>query len=197
MARSKKPAQETKLPLEVDTSGLMETKLTRSEAIELMLQQAVEQVETRTKEIETRLRELCVITPEQVQDLLGAVHKEVLVHHRDYDNADAQVSIHVPYDSCMTPQWLKDGLIEYKALNEEKRRLYDVHRVLIDRGKAKLAIMKQVLEGSSEGRAFLKQIETMSVALNGKLFANAGGPKLPQLTTTTTITEVVKVTVEG
>ena len=197
MAKSKKPTQETKLPLEVDTSGLLETKLTRSEAIELMLQQAMEQVETRTKENRARLLKLRDITFEQVQDLLGVVPDAAEVHYKNYDNKTVQITLTIPYDSSVTLQWLKDGQTEYKALNEENDKLYDVHRVLADRGKAKLAIMKQVLEGSSEGRVFLKQIETMSVALNGKLFANAGKPSEPQLTTTTTITEVVKVTVEG
>jgi hypothetical protein len=180
-----------KLPLNVGTEEVMETKLTRSEAIELMLQEAAEQVEARQKQIEKEMSDLEDLAPEELRELLdvGAITGGRIHHvHWRVESGHTQTSASIEVDYTKAPSSLlakRDRKIE---LEQERGRLYDVARALQDKGKAKLQIMKQVLEGSEQGRAFLRQIEQMSLALNARLITNAAAPRpLPEVSVTTTV----------
>lgn len=186
-----------KLPLNVGTEEVMETKLTRSEAIELMLQEAVEQTQARIQQIENEIRDLEDLSIEELRELLGCGSiGGGRIHHvtwRSEAHNTTSASVEVSYDGA--PAWLLAKRDRKFALEKERSGLYDVQRALQDKGKAKLQIMKQVLEGSEPGRAFLKQIEQMSVALTSRLFTAAGAPKsLPEVSVTTTVS--VKATVK-
>lgn len=179
-----------KLPLAVDTGEVMETKLTRSEAIELMLQEAVEQSQAWIQRIEKEIQGLEDLEYNEITELVmcGAISKGRIHHTVWRSEAHNATSASIEVDYGKAPAWLIAKRDRKFALEQERSRLWDVNRALQDKGKAKLQIMKQVLEGSEQGRAFLKQIEQMSVALNGRLFAAAGGPKaLPDVSVTTTV----------
>ena len=194
MAKSKKKDE---LPLTIDVSGIMETKITRSEAIEMMLQESLEKVQRQCKELHKEKSSLGSITVAQLIELLDSVDDNSISVSFDhwYGNVNDTVNtaVRIPRKNCRTPQWFVERQERHKQIVLEERRLQEVEGALRDRGKAKLTIMKQVLEGNDEGRAFLKQVESMSVALNGRLLANAGVPKSPTTTTITRMSQIVTV----
>ena len=168
MTKKKKNETVATLPLTVDTTGIMETKLTRSEAIELMLQDAIERVEAQLKENRQKQHDVQQLTHAEVQQLIPLQPKRSRFAPR-FHIGDNMVSVDITYDASNIPQFIKDKENEYRILLGENNRLNDVLRVLQDRGKAKLTIMKQVLEGSEDGRDFLRKVESMSVSLTGRL----------------------------
>ncbi len=180
------------LPMTVDSNGIMETKLTRSEAIELMLEEAREQTGNRVKAIEKELHDLQHLSPDELDDL-HAVAKNA--HMRIAWNGE-EVNVSFDVKSSAFPKWIKERRARQKDLEEERNTLYTVQRSLEDKGKAKLAIMKQVLESNDEGRKFLAQVEQMSVALSAKLFEVAKQPPAPKMIEAKT-TVTVKTTLEA
>jgi hypothetical protein len=180
------------LPLSVETDGLLETKLTRSEAIELMLEQAKELNDQRLKEIDEEHRELHKITHGELVMLTEAFSKGGTIEFNGWGGGEG-LSFGGRLLLKEMPAWAKERQKRIQALADERSSLYNIQRALNDRGKAKLAIMKQVLESSAEGKAFLSQIEKMSISLNGRLLKAEKDPPTKMLVADTTVTVITKV----
>lgn len=167
------------LPMSVDATGIMETKLTRSEAIELMLEEAKEQISAKMAALEAERNKLRNLTKDEVIELATAGRVSF-----SWNRKGGDVNFTTP---TKLPTWFVERQKRDEELGKEISLLTHTKYALDEKGKAKLIIMKQVLEGSEEGRKFLEDVSKMALGLTTRLIKAAEDPPKPQLETTTTV----------
>ncbi len=146
--------------------GIVETKLSRSEAVELMLEEATKQNHEAKEKLKIERSKLLFLSQEELVSL--ATHNtdlkpRISMYGYKRSQDDGQVEFSFNFDTDIP--WFAERLQKLKTLDEQITAHDNVAYELRDKGKAKLAIMKQVLGQTPDGRRFLEQISSMSLTL--------------------------------
>lgn len=160
--------------------GLVETKLTKGEMIDLILEDVTRNANAEVTAFQQERRDVIASVPRKVLDraIKDAELGLEIYSGNEYGTGCSKttVTIRVKEVDPTNAPILLDALEQCKRIDKELRRLNDVRSSLNDRTAAKNYILRTALEKSDDGRALLEQIKGFAVGLETKMLA-AGDEK--------------------
>lgn len=155
--------------------GIVETKLSKSEVINLIIDDIEAKCRVRISEIDVEQQNLAANLPKDKVRKLVFEYLTFSVHlGHSYDQT---VSIRtgvgrLPDD---LPTWLLEARDRHRALDLERTQLNKVRQAMQEKDKARNYILRHSLSSSDEGRDLMKVIENFSIGLHSQLLLVAGG----------------------
>lgn len=147
--------------------GIVETKLTRTEVIDLVIQESIDRLSKRNHEIEQEQND--------VMDLDISLSKlrpiDDKVRFRPgpgYQNKVDHFDVSFTVEASSHPR-LQAAFDQWKELKDEKDRNWAALNALNDRARARMAILKQALEKTEDGQQLLEAVKTVSMAVGRRL----------------------------
>lgn len=151
--------------------GIVETKLTRTEVIDLVIQESIDRLNKRNQEIEQEQKDLLDldISLKHLHPLDGKVRFHPSPGYRNDpdkrpDRFDVSFSVDVSSDDR-----LQDAFDAWRLLKDERDRNWVALNALQDRARARMAILKQALEKTEDGKQLLEAVRTVSMAVGRRL----------------------------
>ena len=177
MSKKKKP-QDPETSNTTDSFGIVETKLTRTEVIDLVIQESIDRLNKRNDQIAEEMKELLQIDI-PLRSLVPA--KSVVFSPRqgytrvgEVEENRFEVSFSV---EVSTDRRLQDTYDAWKVLKDEQNKNYQALNALNDRARARMAILKQALENTDDGRQLLEAVKAVSMSVGRRLLLAADGTK--------------------
>ena len=166
----------------VEAQSIIESKLTKTEAIEIMVDDILRELNRAAKNAEAEISKLKRVSVKDVAHLLKEA--ELSYSHSRYER-NGGFNISVTYTTVPTATLLKDPVLADRAqrlkdLQEEHTSIQDqIHKLTNDKASTKVALLKSILEGSPEGRDWLAQLDTIrhraakrfNISVNPRLLA--------------------------
>lgn len=147
----------------------VETKLTRSEIIDLVIESVHEDLNKKKDELERALNSLrkVQLTPEIEKLVLSRTVVSIYV---PYDGGQPTLSATVnDNDHFPLPKELKNHGGQVIKLKKEINEVEQALRQLQNKSAAKNTILKRFLEGTAEGRELLRRIGEFKMQLKTKM----------------------------
>ena len=156
------------------TSLPIETKLTRSELIDILMQDVISDLEEKVKEAEAAPSPLKDLALSDVQPYLPATTDVRIYSERrwnQYGEREAHTTLRICLDANveMPPKIKKlfdQNMAREKAIEEAKRAL---GRAVNQRSALKTEILKKFLKTTQEGTALLNQLDSFRADLKKRL----------------------------
>lgn len=142
----------------------IETKLTRGEVVEMLIEQLVGDLTMRRERLDAEYKELSKLSPSELKklDLVGSLGIRY----------DGKLCIHSSELALETvPAWLAARVERLRTVGAERRKIDDMRGKLYDKGAAKNAILRKLLESSENGRTILEQIGKFRIGMQKQLEA--------------------------
>jgi hypothetical protein len=169
-------------PQIVQAQSIIESKLTKTEAIEIMVDDILRELRRAQKNAETEINKLKQVSVKEVAQYL----KDADINYSStrFDK-DGGFNIHVTYATVKESVLFKDPVIgermrRLKEISVEHSNIQDqIHKLTQDKTSTKVALLKSILEGSPEGRDWLAQLDTIrhraakrfNISVNPRLLA--------------------------
>lgn len=173
----KRKKEDPAAPQVINVEAIVESKLSKSEAIGLIIDAAQRRVNERIEEIGRKLNELANIGHEEGMKLAhgGKVRVDFRTWNASHGHSPTVViAVNREYTMASMPTALLKRYSRYVELEAERGRLYSMQGALNERERAKNYVLRQTLEGTEEGRALLQALDAMSIRLGGQLELAAG-----------------------
>lgn len=150
----------------------IETKLTKSEVIDLIIDSMTTELKQKQHVLEQELQAVSNFSVEEITDLLVTQGAKASI--RESWNNKTLVTVNVQALEVKPTGALKDRLTKIHAINAELTRLRQVQNELEgNKARAKNEILKRFLEQTEEGRTVLEQINGFKLKLQTKMLAAA------------------------
>jgi hypothetical protein len=150
---------------ESNALSLVETKLTKGEAIDLLVQEFKNDLEAKIKENERQIKEL--ESSFTTADLVAGTVRFFTMSER-YSHSKLMLSFRIERNQLSTSGKLKVDALE--RLSEEREVMRKQEYAFESKGnKAKNMILKAMLEGSEEGKQFLALLDGLKLKVAPKL----------------------------
>lgn len=170
----------------LDLSSLASEKLSRSEAIDLMIEEARAASKQRTDELEGERKALSRLTREEAVEMLMVGSESALDGRGDraefLNRYDGNTHVHIELTFAADDPRVPLGIAakvrragEIELLIKQER---EIARALADRTRVRSALLRGILAESFEGRALLDQLgdaaERFREVIRGKVRALGG-----------------------
>ena len=147
------------------SSSFMDTKLSRSEVIELAIEQCLTNLETQIDSLNEQKVAEKRLTPAEVMSIANLIDVEIT---NSYDDTPTFFSRMDAFGRCSKPMpalvWERYKRVE--AINAKLKPLQDLRNKLRNnKSTAKNIILKEILESSEDGRDLLSKIKDFSVKI--------------------------------
>jgi len=143
---------------------IINTKLTRTEIIDLVIQETLDKVTERLDEIGKQTKSLKRLGGVDLVQLAQAGRNGWA--DPSWDNSKVTITFDVS-----PSQW--PVCKELNELKDEQNELHQVQSALHDRRTARLKILKESLEKTEDGQELLGQLKTFSLTVGAKLMLAA------------------------
>ena len=146
------------------SSSFMDTKLSRSEVIELAIEQCLTNLETQIDSLDEQKLAEKRLTPAEIMSIVHLIDVDVGC---SYDDASR---LYPRMDELASRQPMPALVLErckrVDAINAKIRPLQDLrNRLHNNKSLAKSIILKEILESSEDGRDLLSKIKDFSVKI--------------------------------
>lgn len=152
---------------------LIETKLTKTEAIDLLVEEMKDEVTKERDAVKARTQAVrdSVRIEDLVSSMKGAqIQIEVPTSYRE----DYRITFKVEGKLGKFPAAVQKQLHELNELNDKQELLGKKYAELNDsKGRVRNTILKTMLEGSDKGRQFLQLLGDLKLRVTPKLSARA------------------------
>ena len=151
--------------------ALVETKLTKSELIDVLISEMKASLDAKAKALEDQVKRINqAYVVDDVIDLVG--NKEISISYveNSYEKPYYKIEFSVRVAPKDMPGDLKEQTQEVVRLNREASALKQQSYRLNERA-ARTTILKTLLEGSPQGREFLRLLEGLKLKVSTKLLA--------------------------
>jgi hypothetical protein len=159
--------------MEIETQDmLVETKLTKTEAIDLLVEEMKSELEAKRAEATARKKSLSNWDISELEnDLLDRGTREVgLGYYEEEMPGKVKVSINLEIPSSKLPPDLRAQINKYRAAAKEESALsHSIHELDGNKNKVRNAILRTMLENSEQGQKFLKLLNGLKLKASPKL----------------------------
>jgi hypothetical protein len=156
------------------TCSIADIKLTRSELIDLIVEDTLQDLNAEAETDDARAEELRKRTWPIDEVIKFAPHLRFTVG-QSYNDKKGLAEIRLDYntdDVSADHPAIAEHLAEAKALEARRaKRKAETYRITQNRAKFKLNVMKRLLEETEEGRSVLEQIKNMKITVTRQLSA--------------------------
>lgn len=161
----------------VDLKNLVETKLSKSELVELVIGDMRSTTRKELKNVQAEIEQINgeIILSDVLDLIVGKVSVEKPFSYRE-EKDDAlpksyQVSVHVTQNVSLSkfPKHVQELLKRRHALQLMEEELQSRISKLSDKGEAKNFVLKGLIEQTPEGKQFLQLLEGIKVKVDTKL----------------------------
>ena len=154
---------------------LVETKLTKTEAIDLLVEELKNELEakrtaaTQRKDAAAKSWDLSEIE----NDILDrGTRKLDMVYYRDDLPTKVEVSITLSFPMSKLPPHIKEQIISYRAASRDEQDLSGkIHELDGNKNKVRNTILRTMLENSEQGQKFLQLLNGLKLKASPKLLA--------------------------
>jgi len=153
--------------------SIIESKLTKTEAIELMVAETLCDLRRARTNLAAEIARLEQVT---VEDIIGLLKgKRVKLDVWEDSSSRSEATLNMTIEGCNAKASkledpLKERVAKIRALSKQKRTIDEsIHKLESDRQATKIGILKSILEGTPEGRAMLAQLDIIRHAAAKRL----------------------------
>lgn len=156
--------------------GLMETKLTKSEVIGLIIEDMEKNLNEQLRLVQDEIKNFSNKLPiEKLNKFVTERSRLKNFHFSSYKNDN--FAAHLTWDSvgfqlADLPSWMLPFYHEHAELIKKQTSLNELINGLREREKAKNYILRQALATTDDGRDLLEMIKSFGVVLQGNLLTS-------------------------
>jgi hypothetical protein len=155
-------------------NDIFETKLTRTEVLDLILDELTEELNSQIEPIEKELEALPGSDKIKADFALFAKkltsQKVSIDEPYDWDSGDYTVSVQVKMPRSALPAEIRDVLVKRRKLETQKEAIQEQLRKLTNsKVRARNELIRKSLEASSEGKEIIARLTEFKFALRPKL----------------------------
>jgi hypothetical protein len=156
---------------EKNLEQLVETKLTKTELIEVLISEMKASLDDKAAALKEEVKRIDQrYTVDDILELIGSKEVSIQYFENTYERPYYKIELSVRVAPKDMPGDIKEQCQEVTRLNKEVADLNQKSYKLNARG-ARTTILKTLLEGSTQGREFLRLLEGLKLKVSTKLLS--------------------------